>query len=856
MELTRSQAALNQAIETAKQQTRDKEQIYDRLETEQKRIEERVAAAGLTNAIGQFLRRQHADLPNTRKLQKSIRELKLEVGVVQSRILELEDQRSAISRTQPVVAKILAGLDSMTPDVERTDIEQKAKELLRVQRDHLDQLIIDQGAYFAELVDLDVMQRKLLEQTRSFGRYIDENVLWIESGNLLGPSDLLRAGEALIWLARPQGWIAIGKSIWGTLRASPLLSLAFISLVIGLVGTRGKIRDWLKKSMRHSGEAASGSFRDSLRLIALMFAVAAVWPALLWLLSWLLASPYDSSEFAKTVAAGLRASLVMLLGISVLWQLCAEAGIGAKTFNWPKAVRQPLYKELRWLAWLVIPTAFFSAAMDFQSNEAFRESLGRIMFIISFLAIALAARRLLRPEGEVLKRMIGENRLGWLYQLRYILHGLAVGIPAGLALAAAAGYYYTAYFLSWRMVETFWLLLGLIIFNALVQHWLKLRMRQRALQETLGAGSASEESLADGMKVQLEDEELDEASVNAQTAQILRTTVLVGALIGGWLIWGTTLPALSVLDDLTLWNTQVETSETLVRPDGTTGVNKLIQQVPITLTDAGLSLLIFMLAFVAARNIPGLLEITILDRLPFAPSVQYAITSLTKYIIAAVGIVIAFDAIGISWSKVQWLVAAMTVGLAFGLQEIFANFVSGIIILFERPIRVGDVVTVGNVSGVVSRIRIRATTITDWDRKELIVPNKRFITAEVLNWTLSDSIIRVVFPVAVSRGSELENTRTILLNIANAHGLVLSDPPPSVVFSGFGPGSLRFDLRVFIRREDYAKVMDAVNTAIEEGLSKAGVEIAAERQEIQVTPPQGSRPRGKPALFPPQDDAT
>jgi potassium efflux system protein len=846
LELTQNQRTLNEAIEATKKRSAELEQVHARLEAEYKRIEDRVEAAGLTNAIGQFLRRQRADLPNTRQLQKRIRELRREVGVVQSRILELEDQRSAMGKLEPAVGVILAGLDPSVGAVERNRIEQKAKELLRAQREHLDRLIDNQGVYFAELVDLDVMQRRLLEQTRRFGRYIDENVLWIKSGPLLGPSALLSAGEALLWLVRPEGWKAIADSIWGTMRASPLLSLAFILLVGAMLGTRSR----LQKPLIHSGVGFTGSFRHSLEPFALTFLLAASWPALLWLLSWLLVSPYESSEFAKSVAAGLRASAVVLLSVDFVWRLCADRGIGAKLFKWPKTVRHALRKQLRWLVWLIIPAALLSGIMDFQANEAYRESLGRIAFILTFAALAIAARQLLRLDGQVLRRFIGDDRQGWLFQLRYVWYGLVVGIPAGLALTALAGYYYTAYFLSWRLVETFWLLLGLILLDALVHHWLKLRMQQRALQEAGEQNDVSDAAEGDGMQVRLEDEELDEASVSAQAAQMLRTLVLVGAVAGSWLIWGETLPALSVLDQVNLWSTQIETSETITRPDGSTGVSKLIQQVPITLADLGLSLLIIVVTFVASRNVPGLLEIVILDRLPFAPSIQYAITSLTKYIIAAVGIVIAFNAIGVSWSKVQWLVAAMTVGLAFGLQEIFANFVSGIIILFERPIRVGDVVTVGNVSGVVSRIRIRATTITDWDRKELIVPNKRFITTEILNWTLSDAIIRVVFPVAVSRGSELEDVRTILLDIALAHRLVLADPPPSVVFTGFGPGTLRFDLRVFIRRDDFAKVMDAVNTAIEEGLTKAGVEIAAERQEIQVRPPRDIRPGEKSPSFP------
>ena len=121
-------------------------------------------------------------------------------------------------------------------------------------------------------------------------------------------------------------------------------------------------------------------------------------------------------------------------------------------------------------------------------------------------------------------------------------------------------------------------------------------------------------------------------------------------------------------------------------------------------------------------------------------------------------ITIVVSMLGVSWSKVQWLVAAMTVGLGFGLQEIFANFISGLIILFERPIRVGDVVTLGGVTGTVARIRIRATTIVDGDRKELIVPNKEFITGKLVNWTLSDQTLRVVSKVGEWHGSKTGET--------------------------------------------------------------------------------------------------
>jgi potassium efflux system protein len=190
---------------------------------------------------------------------------------------------------------------------------------------------------------------------------------------------------------------------------------------------------------------------------------------------------------------------------------------------------------------------------------------------------------------------------------------------------------------------------------------------------------------------------------------------------------------------------------------------------------------------------------------------------------------------GIGWSSVQWLVAAMTVGLGFGLQEIFANFVSGIIILFERPVRVGDIVTVGGGTGTVTQIRMRATTITDSDRKEFIVPNKKFITDEVINWTLSDPITRVVIRVGIAYGSDIQLAHRLLLRAAKKHPLVVDEPEPTALFAGFGPSTLDFELRAFIpNRDAHATVLHDLNTAIDRSFRDAKIELAFPQQDLHI----------------------
>ncbi|MBR9828916.1 MAG: mechanosensitive ion channel, partial [Oceanospirillales bacterium] len=190
---------------------------------------------------------------------------------------------------------------------------------------------------------------------------------------------------------------------------------------------------------------------------------------------------------------------------------------------------------------------------------------------------------------------------------------------------------------------------------------------------------------------------------------------------------------------------------------------------------------------------------------------------------------------GLQWSKLQWLVAALGVGLGFGLQEIVANFVSGLIILFEKPVRIGDTITLGNVTGSVSRIQIRATTITDWDRKEVIIPNKTFITEQLINWSLSDAITRVVLTIGVAYGSDTELAQKLLLEAACANPRVLDDPEPDAYFREFADSTLNIDLRVFVSSmSDRVPVTNELNTEINRLFNEHGIEIAFPQLDVHL----------------------
>ncbi|MEN0020999.1 MAG: mechanosensitive ion channel domain-containing protein, partial [Planctomycetota bacterium] len=255
----------------------------------------------------------------------------------------------------------------------------------------------------------------------------------------------------------------------------------------------------------------------------------------------------------------------------------------------------------------------------------------------------------------------------------------------------------------------------------------------------------------------------------------------------------------------------------------------------VTLADIGLALVIGFIAIVAFRNVPGLAEIFVLQRLPLDAASRFALATVLRYAIGFAGVLATAAVIGISWDKVQWLAAALTFGLAFGLQEIFANFVSGLIILAERPVRIGDTVTVGNVSGTVTKIRMRATTVTDWDRKELVIPNRQFITDQVINWTLSDPMLRVIVPVGVAYGSNIELVEKSLMEIGERNSIVLDTPKHYVLFRDFADSTLNFELRVFIPHiEHLLTVQHQLRVEIDRVFRERDIEIAFPQRDLHL----------------------
>ena len=467
-----------------------------------------------------------------------------------------------------------------------------------------------------------------------------------------------------------------------------------------------------------------------------------------------------------------------------------------------------------------LPALFFAVIIIFDQQKAFQGALERLILILALTVLAVFFYRLMN--------LLIRESIRSMVRIRYLWLALTVVTPLSLAVLAFLGYFYTAGTLGFSLMQTLWFVFGLVIFHQIVVRWLLLVQRRLALQAVRERMRAAREEKApvdsetEGMLAQEDEFEIDLVAMSEESRKLLNTVLVIIGIIGFWFIWSDVLPAFNILNEVTLWHHAVTVA----------GEQSMA---PITLADVGLALLIVVATFVAMKRFPALLEILLLQRVRMTAGSRYAITTLTTYAIVGVGLIAFFNVIGADWSKVQWLFAALSVGIGFGLQEIVANFISGIIILFERPIRVGDVVTIGDTDGVVTRIQIRATTIRTWDRQELLVPNKEFITGRLLNWSLSDQTTRIKIPVGVAYGSDVEKAMILMDEAAAANPNVLAEPKPSIIFDAFGDNALNLVLRCFVDSQDVRMItMTQLHQAINKRFNEAGISIAFPQRDVHL----------------------
>ncbi|MEW6673854.1 MAG: mechanosensitive ion channel domain-containing protein [Thermodesulfobacteriota bacterium] len=263
-----------------------------------------------------------------------------------------------------------------------------------------------------------------------------------------------------------------------------------------------------------------------------------------------------------------------------------------------------------------------------------------------------------------------------------------------------------------------------------------------------------------------------------------------------------------------------------------------IQQTPVNVSSLFMFLLVIILFFILSRILCRIFLKRVMDRMRLEEATQYNLNRITHYLVMLTGALVSFQFVGIDLSGLMMVFGLLSVGIGFGLQNITSNFISGLILLFERPIKVGDRITIGNTEGDVMEISMRSTIIRSLNNISIIVPNSEFVSSQVVNWSHRDLKIRLDIDVGVSYDSDLEKVLQSLREVAAENEDVLPKPRADVLHLGFGDSSWNMRLRVWIANpKRHLLTRSAINCAIVRKFRENNIEIPFPQRDLHIRSP-------------------
>ncbi len=735
---------------------------------------------GSSNLLGEALRAQVARLPERPRPQQ----LDTEMAQLRVQRLRFEDLLSK----QPQLRQIRQA-DGEPLTSEQNKILQAQ---LRTQNELLNSLLRGGDTLMLELTKLKVANGQLEDALKEINEATHRYLFWTSDVSPIGFSWPLEIVQDLRRLISLDTISELGKASAMMLTSKEtLLPLFAALLLVGFsISSRRHFTRFLERSSARVGKVTQDHFWLTLRTVFWSILVASPLPVLWMTLGYGLQSAWPF-PLAVAIGDGVTATVPLLWVVMICATFARPNGLFIAHFGWP---RSRVAKAMRYYLMsigLIVPLIMALIMFDNLNDREFSASLGRLCFLLICGALAVVTLSL-KHAGIPLyldKEGNGDN------MVNRLLWNLMLGAPLVAMLAAAVGYLATAQALLARLETSVAIWFLLLVVYHIIRRWMLIQRRRLAFdrarhrraeilaQRARGEDEPVHVSSPEG-SVETEVSEVDLDAISTQSLRLVRSLLMLIALLSVIVLWSEIHSAFGFLENISLW-------------DVTSTVQGVESLEPITLGAVLIAILVLIITTQLVRNLPALLELAILQHLDLTPGTGYAITTITKYLLMLVGGLVGFSMIGIEWSKLQWLVAALGVGLGFGLQEIFANFISGLIILFEKPIRIGDTVTIRDLTGSVTRINTRATTISDWDRKEIIVPNKAFITEQFINWSLSDSVTRVVLTVPAPVDADTEEVTKILIAAAHRCSLVIDTPAPEAFLVDLQQGIQIFELRIF-----------------------------------------------------------
>ncbi|MFC7336363.1 mechanosensitive ion channel domain-containing protein [Haloferula chungangensis] len=789
-----------QGLDKINRNHRDLAKRRDSVSQNYQNIQDQVKLGAVDGSFSQVLMRQMRLLPNPRPLSKEIKAHENEVRQLMLESFQIDEKQ----REQSGLKKEHEG------DASWQKLLAIRSELLSKLRKNYAELVRESARFETD----ERAYRNLIVEVR---KYLSAQLFWQKSSPLIGSEVMRDIPAAVSWTFSPENLGDFAAALKSIPTRQPILTWMVALVVTVLLAFRPRLIHSVEHSGKRIRKISTDRYSHTLRALLYSVLLALPLPLVVGFIGHGILGDPKESDWVLGFGEGILWMTLFLLWVLIVLEFCRPGGLGEVHLNWRERSCKVLRRSAWWLIFTYGPLSLLASTMLYEESAKHFDSAGRLFIVLAHISMIIVAAFLFSPTKGLFSSELDESHQSWFWKLRWLWYPLLVGCPLALMVLAWMGYLWTALILSIEFQVTLRILLAGVVIYGLLVRWFTIRERRIALAEALEARRARRE-LAEKSEqetdtpdfLEVTEEELELDDVIAQTRRLLRVAVGIATVVAVWFLWSSTLP----VDR----ETEVALSE---KGFNWLSVTQLAVLIPISLS--------------VIKNLPGLMDLAGLRSSGLESGTRYALTTLCQYLVTAVSLAVVFRILDLDWSQFGWIAAALSVGLGFGLQEVVANFVCGIIILFERPVRIGDVISLGEVTGTVTRIRMRATTITDWDRKDFIVPNKEFITGSLMNWTLSSPVNRLVIPVGVAYGSDTRVAREILMEIAESHELVLDEPKPAASFEAFADSTLNLTLRCYLPNMDNRlKVKTELCETINERFKEAGIEIAFPQQDIHL----------------------
>jgi potassium-dependent mechanosensitive channel len=748
---------------------------------------------GLTPTIGLLLSHKRSQLEDWQIDGSAGHALNTEIQRSRSKQMENEMVAPNGSDVPKQSNEILASAGYGPTHIEHAALASQVQSLLRERSDWLRMLSQGYNDYRQRLGELDSACTAFDKLIRDYRNLIHRHVTWIRSSDPLGIADVRKFRTGIGSLFDARRFEAFGYSIMQKWSINPVSGVALLGSIFFILVLRIVAKIWLIGIGRRKrmSEATVSARKCVASLLTPLMALAI--PSVLYLIARWLGTEFVT-ESTLHASSGLYAASLVALIVEVPRHLLCSNGFVEKhiPIELPRQQRAMAYLQV--IGIVLVLSAYTVTLAENIDHGVWGGSIGRLGFIASLLLVAWTAHLALKPTGGFLEPIV--ERFGGmvLHRIRLFFYLLGIGFPLAMIALSSLGYAFTAteivkraglMFVSVLIAATLWSAVKILCSSA--WHTLTGTRDERRfdpfgeLPTARVTGALAEKSL----------------EVKHQIAFLGQCGLVLAAIVcAGWL-WIDILPNVNFGNPVA-WTVQQTVTKTVLEANGQKVNRSEVETTSITMLHLILAGATLFTAFQLSKLLPAIFDALVLQRVNFDEAMEHLSLVLGRCVLFGAGCFVACRLVGLRWETIQWLAVGLAIGLGFALQDIMRNLFGGLVVLFEKPARLGDLITVGNVTGRVAAQKLRTTVLTDEGGREIIVPNQNFVNLDVVNWMGAGRLQAIPIEVAVTRDERPADVCRMLQQFLVGQTELLLNPAPQATLVCVSQQSQRIELRAWI----------------------------------------------------------